>query len=719
MACAVALAACGQAHPLAEAAQAESCTRCHGGGADSSGAPPRDLLARTETALASVGAHATHVRALSGNAACKHCHPDPRAGSTAHLDGRVDVVFGAFAAGGGAFASRFDPDTLSCSAVYCHGAFVGGNAGNAPVWTSVGEGQAGCGTCHALPPTATHAGVLADPTACIGCHASTVDAGGNVLAGGDHANGRVDGRHDAPWLEPASVRFHGAFARRGLATCQACHGLNLDGGAAGVACAECHGSGPLSCTSCHPRVPGSGGVRSSHFAGVASPSSSCQTCHDASQLASGHYRLPVEDPTFPDAGCKSCHAGQGQTLGGQTPPLLVGWTDAVQGDYHGARSGTGYGGTLKAPYVRGQPGLPCTACHDQHSSGNAFLFASIVNGTAIPAGAIDRAGVGGEALCSACHEGERHATCMQCHRAGYIYEDGLRYFDPASPPVDPAPPGTPCFWCHGHEGIRFWTPPGTTMTGNVGCAHCHAFSRPATEYAAPTFPEAPTASGVTATTATVRWRTNEGATSYVAYGVGTAGYVSGSDVVVTQHAVTLTGLEPGTSYAWRVRSSDQFRNVTETPLQTFTTTAAGAVPAVDPATVSVVTAYIPSTTTGATVRWYPVTVPSGTALEYEVQLASDSAFTTLSHDTLGRADASLATGNSGWITGTPTQDESVPPRPAVGFDVTLTDLPQDDCWSVWPREYYFRVRARDAVGNVSDWSVTGTFSAIARDPGCR
>jgi len=702
VACAVALAACGQAVPLVETMEAGSCTRCHGGAADSTGAPPRDLHARNETALASVGAHASHVGALSGTAACKHCHPDPRAGSTSHLNGHVDVVFGTLATAGGALASRFDPDTLSCSAVYCHGAFVGGNAANAPVWTSVGQGQAGCGTCHALPPTATHAGVPADATVCIGCHASTVDADGNVLVGGGHLNGRVDGHHDAPWLDPASARFHGVFARGGLGTCQACHGSNLDGGTAGVACADCHGSGgQLTCTSCHRSVPGGGAVRSSHFAGVANPSSNCQTCHDASQLVSGHYRLPVEDPAFPDASCKSCHAGQGRTLGDQTPPLLVGWTDAAQGDFHGARSGTGYGGMLKAPYVRGQPPLACTACHDQHASGNAFLFAATVNGTAIPTGAIDRAGVGGEALCNACHEGERHGTCATayCHGA------------------DPVPPGNACFWCHGHEGIRFWTAPNPSMEGNWGCDHCHGFSRPPTEYAAPTFSQPPTASSITATTATVRWTTNERATSYVEYGVGTAGYVAGDAAMAWQHAVTVTGLQPGTSYVWRVRSSDPLRNVAESALQTFTTYAADAVPAPDVATIWAGTE-VPNTTAVATLLWYPVTAPSGTAVQYEVQLAGDPGFTVRSDSTLGLADASLATESSGWISGTPTLDFSYPRRPAVGFDVTLTNLPLDYCMSLEPNVYYFRVRARDALGNVSGWSATSVFTAISSDPWC-
>jgi hypothetical protein len=37
---------------------------------------------------------------------------------------------------------------------------------------------------------------------------------------------------------------------------------------------------------------------------------------------------------------------------------------------------------------------------------------------------------------------------------------------------------------------------------------------------------------------------------------------------------------------------------------------------------------------------------------------------------------------------------------------------------VEPNVYYFRVRARDALGNVSEWSGTGSFGAMAVDVNC-
>jgi predicted CXXCH cytochrome family protein len=474
----------------------------------------------------------------------------------------------------------------------------------------------------------------ADLAGCVRCHATTVDAAGTVVAGGTHANGRVEGQYD------------------------------------------------VDCLACHRGVAGGATVRSSHL-GAEPALDLCRTCHGAvQQQADGHYRLP-SDPSFPDATCLGCHDGEGQALGGRTPPVLLGWTDTAAGDFHGARAGAGSGGTLKAPYGRGQDPVPCGACHDEHASANAFLIAASVNGTAIPAAAIDRAGVGAEVLCAACHEGERHGSCSGCHA------------------VDPEPPGSPCFWCHGHEGIVRWYPP-------EACDGCHTINQPATEYVPPVVTSL-TVSGVTATSATIRWYTGELATSWVEYGVGTAGSAVGGIDIVYGHAVTLTGLSPSTTYVWRVRSSDPFRNVTTTELRTLATIAADAVPTPDLAPVDLAGAYAPSTTVVAGLRWYLVTAPSGTAIEYEVQLAADASFTVPASADLAAIDATLATGNSGWIAGTPAPDGSA----AVRFDVTLTDLPQDDCVSTQPAIYWFRVRARDQTGKVSEWSAPASFAAMA------
>jgi predicted CxxxxCH...CXXCH cytochrome family protein len=179
---AVALAACGDAREVSPGSA--RCVRCHFGAEDL-------------PAAASAGAHAAHLRALSPELVCASCHPDPRAGSATHGDGRVDVALGALATNGGAPA-HLDPQTLACTSVYCHGAFAGGSPANAPVWTAVGAGQADCGTCHPLPPADHLPGVPADPAACGACHAGTVDPAGQILVGGGHVNGAVDRSDPAP-----------------------------------------------------------------------------------------------------------------------------------------------------------------------------------------------------------------------------------------------------------------------------------------------------------------------------------------------------------------------------------------------------------------------------------------------------------------------------------------------------------------------------------------
>jgi len=485
--------------------------------------------------------------------------------------------------------------------------------------------------------------------------------------------------------------------------------------------------GPLACTDCHSNLaPATIAVHSSHLTAAPDPSGACVSCHDQSNHTSGQVRILGGDGASGDGACTSCHAGQGQTLAGLSPPLLVGWNDTVNGDFHGARLGTcsidrywytagttkyyrtesyqpcasagpndvnvvptGFGGTLKPPYVRNQDALPCDTCHDPHSSGNAFLLAANVNGTPVPAGAIDRAGVGAQALCNACHEGDRHAYCKSCHRAAMITDlEGYTYFDPASPAVDPMPDGSACFFCHGHEGLqnmKVAAPafPSSHPNGGGDCTHCHGGWRPGPiEYAAPViaqgnwsyvppatayylalYPEQPspavwlqpngTVFAVTETSASIYWETNEPATSYVAYGVVAAGHVVGYNAFATSsadpanpsgyyliHRVDLTGLTPNTTYAWRIRTSDRFRNVTETPLQTFRTVDPDAPPA--PTLVPEPFQYNSGGTgndpwvwwVGQPLQWQPVTSPGGGAVQYRLQLTTDPTFTANAVDTV-------------------------------------------------------------------------------------
>lgn len=172
----------------------EDCNGCHG---DSTGAaPPRALDGATATTAVGVGAHRSHVtdgplrRALS----CDVCHAVPlEVLSPGHLDtAPAEVLFSGLAtARGETPVWDDDPVALTCASVYCHGASLGGGTVPAPVWTQVDGTQAGCGSCHGLPPPAPH-----PPAAdCAVCHPQTVIGGTDPLeidlSTGTHIDGEV------------------------------------------------------------------------------------------------------------------------------------------------------------------------------------------------------------------------------------------------------------------------------------------------------------------------------------------------------------------------------------------------------------------------------------------------------------------------------------------------------------------------------------------------
>ena len=79
---------------------------------------------------------------------------------------------------------------------------------------------------------------------------------------------------------------------------------------------------------------------------------------------------------------------------------------------------------------------------------------------------------------------------------------------------------------------------------------------------------------ITATTATITWKTYEPANSQVIYGLANGIYPGQSPIIGTMtqnHSVTLTGLTPGTSYHYRVNSRDAAGNLASLKDATFTT----------------------------------------------------------------------------------------------------------------------------------------------------
>ncbi len=124
-----------------------SCTSCHGGLDNSTGAPPYGLEDETLTSQLAVGAHTAHIEggSLADPFACSDCHivPDTLT-ANGHLgaDNIAELNWSPLAGN----SSTWNRTTAECSDTYCHGNFAGGYSSNSPIWT--GSVQANCGSCH-------------------------------------------------------------------------------------------------------------------------------------------------------------------------------------------------------------------------------------------------------------------------------------------------------------------------------------------------------------------------------------------------------------------------------------------------------------------------------------------------------------------------------------------------------------------------------------------
>ena len=87
------------------------------------------------------------------------------------------------------------------------------------------------------------------------------------------------------------------------------------------------------------------------------------------------------------------------------------------------------------------------------------------------------------------------------------------------------------------------------------------------------------ASGISDTSATITWTTDENSDSVVEYGTTTSyGFTASSASMVVNHSVGLSGLSASTLYRYRVKSKDAANNTATSGDFTFTTLAAGSVP---------------------------------------------------------------------------------------------------------------------------------------------
>ena len=145
-----------------------------------------------------------------------------------------------------------------------------------------------------------------------------------------------------------------------------------------------------------------------------------------------------------------------------------------------------------------------------------------------------------------------------------------------------------------------------------------------------------TAGNITASGAAISWTTNVSANSQVESGTTTS-YGSSSTLdatLVTGHSQTLSGLQAGTTYHFRVRSADGTGSMSVSGDNTFTTTLN-----VGPVISAITATNI--TTSGATINWT-------TSISANSQVESG---TTTAYGSLTTLDATLVTGHSQILSG--------------------------------------------------------------------
>jgi predicted CxxxxCH...CXXCH cytochrome family protein len=390
--------ACAQCHAAGgPAASLTTCTGCHGGTDNASGAPPRAIWGHGSDPVR-VGAHSGHVAGstLAPAYDCGICHVKPAdLFAAGHIDAigpaevpTATVAFSSIAAGG--VSPSWSRTSATCSNTYCHGTTLTGGTNTAPNWTMVGVGQAACGTCHGVPPPAPHPPVSGGTAGCFVCHNLTIDQLGNVIppsAGGKHLDGTVQATgHAASWMDPASPSFHALSANRGISGCQPCHGADLSGGTTGVACVRCHAAGGsandfATCTACHGGTDNPSGAPPRATWGNTDPLA--VGAHTSHVAATHKMALPFD--------CVACHAKP-------TSVLSAGHVD-------GSVTVTGYTGTdprllaaVGAPGWSIVTGTCATSyCHGNFEGGNAFP------GVAAPNLPVWAAVGAGQADCGTCH----------------------------------------------------------------------------------------------------------------------------------------------------------------------------------------------------------------------------------------------------------------------------------------------------------------------------
>jgi hypothetical protein len=162
----------------------------------------------------------------------------------------------------------------------------------------------------------------------------------------------------------------------------------------------------------------------------------------------GTYRRPASEQF-----CVTCHRAS-PPVGATGAAAFVNIADSWAWDRHGEASGSGSGGSIKAPFARGAAAIPCETCHDSHGSSNIYHLKPTLNGSA---GVTVNNSAQYRNACAACHTGTvadwHYGECNSCHWTA-DHASG-RTIDESYD----------CAECHKHGGT--WAHP------NPGCHGCN------------------------------------------------------------------------------------------------------------------------------------------------------------------------------------------------------------------------------------------------------
>ena len=173
----------------------QSCTFCHGGADNATGAPPRDITGAVAQDDLIFKSHTKHVdtTAVAVPFTCVQCHgsiPVDALDAGHWFDdthGRAEVNF----ANGLSSAGIYDPDNGRCSQNYCHS----NGRGDTGV-ASYDDGPQACNGCHSFIGSGTtgmsgeharHLGGGVGAT-CVDCHAATLNAQNAIANPSKHVN---------------------------------------------------------------------------------------------------------------------------------------------------------------------------------------------------------------------------------------------------------------------------------------------------------------------------------------------------------------------------------------------------------------------------------------------------------------------------------------------------------------------------------------------------